>query len=102
MRDLREALVARRKQLGLSQTDVARRAGLTPSQVSRIESGAVTPKLASLEALAGALESALVLVPLNRLTEIRRLAQDLPAVADPGAGSAFEDIFIPDPEDASG
>lgn len=99
MTDLSQALAARRKQLGLSQSELGRRAGLTPSQVSRIESGAATPKLASLEALAGALEAALVLAPLDRLTEIRRIAGTPPAAADPGAGSAFQDIFIPDPED---
>lgn len=93
------AITERRKQLGLTQAEVARRAGLAMGQISRIESGAVSPKLASLEALAGALEAALVLVPLERLTEVRRVAGARLAAADPGAGSAFKDIFIPDPGD---
>jgi transcriptional regulator with XRE-family HTH domain len=100
--DLSRAIAERRKRLGLNQADVARRAGLTTSQISRIESGAAAPKLDSLEALARALDAALVLVPLDRLTEVRRVVGGVPAVADPGAGSAFEDVFIPDPEDQNG
>lgn len=102
MSDLSRAIAERRKRLRLSQTDVARRAGLTTSQISRIETGAATPKLDSLDALAGALDAALVLVPMDRLTEVRRVVGAPLAVADPGAGSAFEDIFIPDPEDQNG
>jgi transcriptional regulator with XRE-family HTH domain len=102
MRDLLEAIVERRKRLGLSQAGLGRRAGLTRSQISRIESGAATPKLASLEAMVSALGAALVLVPVDRLTEVRRIAGGQPVVVDPGAGSAFEDIFLPDPEDENG
>lgn len=99
---LLKAIVERRKKLGLSQADLGQRAGLTTSHISRIESGAVTPKLASLEAVAKALGAALVLVPEDRLTEVRRIAGGRPIAVDPGAGSAFEDVFLPDPKDENG
>lgn len=102
MSDLLQAVIGRRKRLGLSQAAVARRAGLTTSQVSRIESGAATPKLDSLEAMADALGVALVLVPVERLTEVRRIVGGHFAVVDPGSGSAFQDVFIPDPDDQNG
>jgi transcriptional regulator with XRE-family HTH domain len=36
-------ILARRQQLGLKQAEVARRAGLTPSRWSRLESGMYNP-----------------------------------------------------------
>ncbi|MER8184078.1 helix-turn-helix transcriptional regulator [Kitasatospora sp. NPDC094015] len=56
---LGQAVYDRRTALGISQTEVARRAGMTQPQISRIEGGDTVPTLPLLERLAGALESEL-------------------------------------------
>ena len=45
-----------RKQASLAITELARRAGLSPGMVSKIENGAISPSLASIRALARALQ----------------------------------------------
>ncbi|MFF3445164.1 helix-turn-helix domain-containing protein [Streptosporangium sp. NPDC002721] len=47
----------RRTELGLSQAELAERAGMTQPQVSRLETGGVTPTLALLRRLARALDA---------------------------------------------
>ena len=56
---LNERLVARRIELGLSQTEVAARMGTSQSAVARLESGEVDVRLSTLERYAAALESRL-------------------------------------------
>ena len=46
----------RRHALGMSQTELAARAGMTQPQLSRLEGGGVTPTIPLLERLASALE----------------------------------------------
>jgi ribosome-binding protein aMBF1 (putative translation factor) len=59
--ELGEAVRSRRKALGLSQTEVARRAGMTQSALSRLEAGgAGVPTIGVLERLAQALDAELV------------------------------------------
>jgi transcriptional regulator with XRE-family HTH domain len=58
---LGQAVYDRRIALGLSQTELARRAGTTQTVISRLEGGAVTPTLPLLHRLAGALEGELSL-----------------------------------------
>ncbi len=53
MRELRE-------QAGITARDLAAKAGVSPAMVSRIESGQVSPSLATLEQLAGALKAPVV------------------------------------------
>ncbi|MEU4539027.1 MULTISPECIES: helix-turn-helix domain-containing protein [unclassified Streptosporangium] len=61
--EAREALLLgqqvynRRTELGLSQAELAERAGMTQPQVSRLETGGVTPTLALLRRLAKALDA---------------------------------------------
>lgn len=60
---------------GLSQKELARRAGLTPSYVSRIEQGERTPRAETLDSLAIALQAPrhlidLLAAPDNRLKGI--------------------------------
>jgi transcriptional regulator with XRE-family HTH domain len=63
--EAREALLLgqqvynRRVELCLSQAELAERAGMTQPQVSRLETGGVTPTLALLRRLAKALDSEL-------------------------------------------
>ncbi|MFE6592489.1 helix-turn-helix domain-containing protein [Streptomyces sp. NPDC057781] len=57
--DLGQAVYDRRIELGLSQTDLAERAGMTQPQVSRMEGGDTVPTLPLLRRLAKALEGTL-------------------------------------------
>ena len=50
----------RRLALGLSQTELARRAGMTQPALSRLEAGGATPTIGLLERLAHALDADLV------------------------------------------
>jgi predicted transcriptional regulator len=58
---LGQAVYDRRTALGISQSELARRAGTTQTVISRLEGGAVTPTLPVLHRLAGALEGELSL-----------------------------------------
>lgn len=57
---LGQAVHDRRRALGLSQTALARRAGITQTALSRIEQADTTPTIATLERLAQALDADLV------------------------------------------
>lgn len=54
--ELANAIRERRLELGLTQTQLAERAGLRQPEVSRLESGGGTPTIGMLERLARALE----------------------------------------------
>jgi HTH-type transcriptional regulator/antitoxin HipB len=54
--ELAEAVRSRREQLGLSQRQLAERAGMTQPGVARFEAGGTTPTIPVLERLARALE----------------------------------------------
>ena len=62
--DLGQRFAAHRSQLGLSQTAVAKRAGLAPSYLSRIENGKIYPTMPTAQKIATALR-----VPLSELLE---------------------------------
>ncbi|MET7293165.1 helix-turn-helix transcriptional regulator [Streptomyces griseoloalbus] len=57
--DLGQAVYNRRIELGLSQAELAERAGMTQPQVSRMEGGDTVPTLPLLRRLAKALEGTL-------------------------------------------
>lgn len=59
--DLGQAVHDRRTALGISQTELARRAGMTQPQVSKLELGGTVPTLPLLARLARALDAALSL-----------------------------------------
>jgi ribosome-binding protein aMBF1 (putative translation factor) len=59
-----ERIAARREQLHLTQGQVAARAGIRQSDVSRIECGKANPTQATLEKIADALGAQLTLAPL--------------------------------------
>jgi len=58
---LGQAVFDRRTALGLSQTEVARRAGMTQPQISTIEGGDSVPTLPLLTRLANALDASLTI-----------------------------------------
>lgn len=58
--ELGKAVRERRLALGLSQVELARRAGMTQPALSRLEAGGSTPTIGLLERLAQALDADLV------------------------------------------
>lgn len=58
---LGQAVYDRRTELGLSQTELARRASMTQSQISNIEGGDSVPTLPLLTRLASALDASLTI-----------------------------------------
>jgi HTH-type transcriptional regulator / antitoxin HipB len=58
--ELGQAVRARRLELGMSQTELAERASMTQSAVSRLEAGGTVPTIGVLERLAAALTADLV------------------------------------------
>ena len=52
---LRERIGSKRKELGITQAELASRAGVTPAAISQIESGARIPMLPVLQQIAKAL-----------------------------------------------
>lgn len=73
---LGQAVYDRRTELGLSQTDVARRAGMTQPAVSRVEGGAVTLTLPLLRRLAVALDATLDLRLESEETRVSFIPRD--------------------------
>lgn len=57
--DLGQAVYDRRTELGISQSELARRAGMTQPQVSKLELGGTVPTLPLLARLAKALDASL-------------------------------------------
>lgn len=58
--ELGQAVRGRRLELGMSQVELADRAGMTQSAVSRLEAGGTVPTIGVLERLAAALSADLV------------------------------------------
>jgi HTH-type transcriptional regulator / antitoxin HipB len=58
--ELGQAVRARRLELGMSQTELAKRADMTQSAVYRLEAGGTVPTIGVLERLAAALSADLV------------------------------------------
>lgn len=50
------AIKERREELGMTQTELAKKVGLTPSMISKLESGAVSPSALTLMSLAQVLD----------------------------------------------
>jgi transcriptional regulator with XRE-family HTH domain len=93
-----EAIKARREQLGLTLRALASRSGVSPSMISDVERGAKSPTIATLSALAAALEmpvSALVESPAQSSGRIHVVrASEWHEVVHPGSG-AKRDTYRP-------
>ncbi len=76
------ALVQAREAKGLSQREVAKRAGLTQAQISKVETGRADLTVSSLSELARALDLEVVLVPSKMVPALGRLTGQM-AVAEP-------------------
>jgi predicted transcriptional regulator len=55
---------------GLTQAELARRAGTTQSVIARMETPGANPRVASLETLLGAMHRGLVLAPARDLADV--------------------------------
>jgi transcriptional regulator with XRE-family HTH domain len=85
-----------RARRGLSQRDLASRVGKAQSRVAEAEDPEGNPTLATLVALAAALDMGLFLVPRERVQAVERLLADAnPAPA--AVPTVFEELFVPDP-----
>ena len=71
-----EVLRKLRDERGLSQASLAKRLGVAPSHISRIEHGA-DPRLSTFVEMARALQSEPVLVPREHVSAVRALLDDL-------------------------
>jgi transcriptional regulator with XRE-family HTH domain len=80
---------ARRKELKLSQSQVASRAGVTQAYLSKIEKGKIEPRLHTLEDLARAVSLELLLVPAELAPMVHSLLQ---------SGEAPKPLFEAEPE----
>ena len=80
LRDLSMLIRARRRELGLTQEDLATKAGIDTKQVSRLENGAHEPKLSTMLSLLAALD-------------VEILLQDGRAEGGPRKSSSFDDLF---------
>jgi HTH-type transcriptional regulator / antitoxin HipB len=58
--ELGKSVRERRQALGITQTQLAERAGMTQSAVSRLEAGGMTPTIGVLDRVAAALDADLV------------------------------------------
>lgn len=65
-----DALVSIRKSHGLTQADLASRAGLARETVSKIERGAVDPQLSTLEEYGRVLDVEIMVVPRHLRAEL--------------------------------
>jgi transcriptional regulator with XRE-family HTH domain len=69
---IHDQLRARRKQLGVQQSDMPLRAGIARQQYHRLENGG-NPSLRTLELAAAGLDMALMLIPKERLSAVRAM-----------------------------
>lgn len=72
MNDILQAFKTRRKELGVTQTEMSKRLNISQSQYQKIESGG-NPSLKTLTSMAMALNLKLLLVPSEKSTEIYHL-----------------------------
>src|SRR5882757_1983437 len=79
---IHDQLRARRRDLGLQQSDMRLRAGIARQQYHRLENGG-NPNLSTLELAAAGLNMALLLVPKERLREVKELLARPPRDAAP-------------------
>ncbi|KJY25742.1 MULTISPECIES: helix-turn-helix domain-containing protein [Streptomyces] len=73
--ELGQAVYDRRSELGISQTELARRAGMTQPQVSKLELGGTVPTVPLLARLARAMESELTLKLVGETSHVVFAAQ---------------------------
>jgi len=89
-----------RKRRGLTQAGLAERTGGAQAHISGIENGAYDPRTSTLIAIAAALGCELILVPKEKVAELRRSVNRSGRTATPA--SILDEVFVPEPEDEDG
>ncbi|MGH8831371.1 MAG: helix-turn-helix domain-containing protein [Polaromonas sp.] len=88
LQELGETVATRRRSLGLKQTDVAKKAGITPESLSRFERGRAaefgTRKLLAVLAVLGAELDIMMSGQSGTLDELRRERAGLGVSREPG------------------
>lgn len=93
--DIQQQLRERRKALGFTQKEVARRVDMPRQQYQRLENGG-NPRLDTLLLVAASLNSDLMLVPRNKRAEVQSLIREgageaVPLDEDPWQGLLGDD-----------
>lgn len=81
MDNLLEQLKKRRQQLGLKQSDMMMRVGMSRQQYQRLESKG-NPRLDTLELVAEGLNSSLMLIPRDKLRAVQAILEGDAALSD--------------------
>jgi transcriptional regulator with XRE-family HTH domain len=68
-------MMAARKAAGLNQEEISEKSGVSRKTVSRIETGAIDPRLSTLEVLARSMGMELMLVPSSIRPDIEAFVQ---------------------------
>jgi XRE family transcriptional regulator, fatty acid utilization regulator len=89
-----------RKRRGLTQAGLAERTGGAQAHISGIENGTYDPRASTLIAIAAALGCELILVPKEKVAELRRSVDPSGRTATPA--SILDEVFVPEPEDEDG
>ncbi|WP_417491209.1 helix-turn-helix domain-containing protein [Maricaulis sp.] len=92
-REIVGVLRAAREAKDIRQSALAHTVGISPAHLSRIESGKITPTLATLQQIARVLDLEIMLVPRQSVPAVRAMSSRSKAngeAAPPGAGRAAE------------
>jgi transcriptional regulator with XRE-family HTH domain len=94
-------LAARRRENGWGVRDVAARTGRQPSRISEMETGRANSSLDALVQIGEVLGMRLVYVPECLMADVDALLARIPTTRQTPITprSAFDEVFIPDPED---
>jgi transcriptional regulator with XRE-family HTH domain len=97
---LAASLRTMRKRRGLTQAGLAERTGGAQAHISGIENGTYDPRTSTLIALAAALGCELMLVPKEKVAELRRSVSPSGRATTPA--SILDEVFVPEPEEDDG
>ena len=86
MGKIHDQLKERRKELGLKQEDMELRVGMARQQYQRLESKG-NPRLDNLELVAKGLKLELMLIPQEKVREVRNLLEGVDSVSPDNAAS---------------
>jgi len=93
--EIRRALVAARRRLGLTQAEVGRRVGLPQMHISKIEAGKVVPRFDTFLDVVRVLDHDLVFVPRDLVPVVESLIRDR---SEAGPEPEESPLYAPDEE----
>lgn len=84
-----------RTQRGFTQSDLARRAGRTQARVSEMERSHLDPQVSTVLAIADALDAELMLIPRERIGQVRLMMAAPEGRGTPPVRDIFDEVFVP-------